>query len=151
MYTILHAIVGYFFLLLTVRILSRRPGGQLTLAEFVIVFLVGGVIITATIGDDRSMTNCVCAVITVALLHRLISWLKSRYPTFGAVVDGTPLVLLNKGQWQSEAMRKAHVDERDVMATARTKGLKTLDEIKYAILERNGSISVIKADEKAEG
>lgn len=108
-------------------------------------------IITATIGDDRSMTNCVCAVITVALLHRLISWLKSRYPTFGAVVDGTPLVLLNKGQWQSEAMRKAHVDERDVMATARTKGLKTLDEIKYAILERNGSISVIKADEKAEG
>jgi uncharacterized membrane protein YcaP (DUF421 family) len=151
MYTILHAIVGYFFLLLTVRILSRRPGGQLTLAEFVIVFLIGGVIITATIGDDRSMTNCVCAVITVALLHRLISWLKSRYPTFGAVVDGTPLVLLNKGQWQSEAMRKAHVDERDVMATARTKGLKTLDEIKYAILERNGSISVIKADEKAEG
>jgi uncharacterized membrane protein YcaP (DUF421 family) len=151
MYTILHAIVGYFFLLLTVRILSRRPGGQLTLAEFVIVFLVGGVIITATIGDDRSMTNCVCAVITVALLHRLISWLKSRYPTFGAVVDGTPLVLLNKGQWQSEAMRKAHVDERDVMATARTKGLKTFDEIKYAILERNGSISVIKADEKAEG
>lgn len=151
MYTILHAIVGYFFLLLTVRILSRRPGGQLTLAEFVIVLLIGGVIITATIGDDRSMTNCVCAVITVALLHRLISWLKSRYPTFGAVVDGTPLVLLNKGQWQSEAMRKAHVDERDVMATARTKGLKTLDEIKYAILERNGSISVIKADEKAEG
>lgn len=151
MYTILHAIVGYFFLLLTVRILSRRPGGQLTLAEFVIVFLIGGVIITATIGDDRSMTNCVCAVITVALLHRLISWLKSRYPTFGAVVDGTPLVLLNKGQWQSEAMRKAHVDERDVMATARTKGLKTLDDIKYAILERNGSISVIKADEKAEG
>ena len=150
MYTILHAIVGYFFLLLTVRILSRRPGGQLTLAEFVIVFLIGGVIITATVGDDRSMTNCVCAVIAVALLHRLVSWLKSRYPTFGALVDGTPLVLLNKGQWQGEAMRKAHVDDGDVMATARTKGLKTLDEIKYAILERNGSISIIKADEKAE-
>jgi uncharacterized membrane protein YcaP (DUF421 family) len=150
MYTILHAIVGYLFLLLTVRVLSRRPGGQLTLAEFVIVFLIGGVIITATVGDDRSMTNCVCAVIAVALLHRLVSWLKSRYPTFGALVDGTPLVLLNNGQWQSEAMRKAHVHDRDVMATARTKGVKTLDGIKYAILERNGSISIIKADEKAE-
>lgn len=102
----------------------------MTLAEFVIVFLIGGVIIAATIGDDRSMTNCVGAVIAVALLHRLVSWLKSRYPAFGALADGTPLVLLNNGQWQSEAMGKDHVDDGDVMAAARTKGVKTLDEIK---------------------
>ena len=147
MYTIFHAIAGYFFLLFVVRILSRRPGGQLTLFEFVIVFLIGGVIILATVGDDRSMTNCVCGVITVALLHRLVSGLKSRFPRFGAVVDGTPLVLLNNGCWQNEAMDRAHVDDRDVMAAARSKGVKTLDQIKYAILERNGSISIIKADD----
>lgn len=144
MYTVLHAIAGYFFLLLTVRILSRRPGGQLTLSEFVIVFLIGGVIILATVGDDRSMTNCECGVITVALLHRLISTLKSRFPSIGAVVDGTPLVLLKNGQWQLESMHKAHVDDQDVMAAARGKGVRRLDEIKYAILERNGSISIIK-------
>ena len=44
MYTIIHAICGYFFLLLTIRVLSYRPGGQMTLFEFVIVFLIGGVI-----------------------------------------------------------------------------------------------------------
>ena len=58
MSTIVHAILGYFFLLLTVRILSRRPGAQLTLFEFVLVFLIGGVIILATVGDDGSVTNC---------------------------------------------------------------------------------------------
>ena len=65
MYTILHAIGGYFFLLFTVRVLSRRPGAQMTLFEFVIVFLLGGIIILSTVGNDVSETNSVCAVLTV--------------------------------------------------------------------------------------
>ena len=50
MSTVIHAIVGYFFLLLAVRVLSRRPGSQMTPFEFVIVFLMGGVIILSTVG-----------------------------------------------------------------------------------------------------
>ncbi len=61
MATIIHAVLGYLFLLLVVRVLSRRPGGQLTLFEFVIVFLIGGVIILSTVGKDRSITNCATA------------------------------------------------------------------------------------------
>jgi uncharacterized membrane protein YcaP (DUF421 family) len=145
MYTIIHAILGYFFLLFTVRVLTRRPGAQMTLFEFVLVFLIGGIAILATVGDDRSMTNCTCAVITVGLMHRLVSGLKSRYPKFGAVVDGTPLMVLKDGQWQTEVMGKMRLDDNDVMAAARTKGVKSLNEIKYAVLERIGSISIIKA------
>ncbi len=147
MYTILHAIVGYFFLLLTIRVLTRRPGGQLTPFEFVIVFLIGGVIILATVGDDRSVTNCVCAIITVVLLHQSVSWLRSRFPKIGAAVDGVPLVLLKNGEWQRESMRGARVEEADVMAAARTKGVKDFAGIKYAVLERNGSVSIIKASQ----
>jgi uncharacterized membrane protein YcaP (DUF421 family) len=145
MYTILHAILGYFFLLFTVRLLTRRPGAQMTLFEFVLVFLIGGIAILATVGNDRSMTNCTLAVVTVGLMHRLVSGLKSRYPKFGAVVDGTPLVVLKDGQWQTEVMSKMRLDDNDVMAAARTKGVKSLNEIKYAVLERIGSISIIKA------
>ncbi len=147
MYTVIHAVIGYFFLLLTVRVLSRRPGAQMTPFEFVIIFLIGGVIILATVGDDRSETNSVCAVITVGLMHRLVSWLKVRFPRFGAVVDGTPLVVLKDGQWQMEVMESMRLQDMDVMAAARTKGVKALSQIKYAILERNGAISIIKAEE----
>ena len=146
MYTILHAVVGYFFLLLVVRALSRRPGAQMTPFEFVIIFLIGGVIILATVGDDRSETNSVCAVITVGLMHRLVSWSKVRFPRIGAIVDGTPLVLLKRGEWQTEVMQKMRLQDMDVMAAARTKGVKSLDGIKYAILERNGGISIIEAE-----
>jgi uncharacterized membrane protein YcaP (DUF421 family) len=146
--TIVHAVIGYFFLMLVVRVLSRRPGAQMTLFEFVIVFLIGGIAILSTVGHDRSVTNCTCAVITVGLLHRSVSWAKLRFPAFGRVTDGTPLLLWNKGQWQEEAMHGMRIAPEDVSAAARTKGLKSVDEADYAILERNGGISIIEKEEE---
>jgi uncharacterized membrane protein YcaP (DUF421 family) len=143
MSTIIHAILGYIFLLLIVRLLSRRPGGQLTLFEFVIVFLIGGLIILGTVGNDRSVTNCATAILTVGLMHRLFASIKVRSPRFGIIVDGTPVTLLKSGEWQLEVMRGMRIDREDVMAAARTKGLSSIHDIAYAILERNGAISII--------
>jgi uncharacterized membrane protein YcaP (DUF421 family) len=143
MATILHTIVGYFVLLLAVRVLSRRPGGQLTLFEFVIIFLIGGVAIAATVGRDHSITNCATAIITVGLLHRLVAWMKERSPRVGIILDGTPLVLLKDGDWQVNVMQGMRIDPEDVMAAARSKQVKSIFDVKYAILERNGPISII--------
>ncbi|MFP5228317.1 MAG: DUF421 domain-containing protein [Acidobacteriota bacterium] len=143
MYTIVHAIAGYLFLLLTVRVLVRRPGAQLTPFEFVIVFLIGGVIILATVGNDHSLTNCTCAIITVGLVHRLVALARVRIPRIGAWIDGVPMVILRDGEWQVEVMDGLRVDPDDVMAAAREKGFRSLAEIKYAVIERNGAISVI--------
>jgi uncharacterized membrane protein YcaP (DUF421 family) len=139
MSTIIHAILGYCVLLLVVRVSSRRPGGQLTLFEFVIVFLIGGVAIQATVGRDHSMTNCAMAILAVGMMHRIVSWLKEKSPRFGVIVDGTPLVLV-------KAMRGMRVDPEDVMAAARVKSVGSVLDIKYAVLERNGTISIIKGN-----
>lgn len=147
MHTVIRAIIGYIYLLFLVRVLARRPGAQMTPFEFVLIFLIGGIIILASADDDHSMINCIAGVITVALMHRSVAYLKQRFPRFGAIVDGTPVVLLKHDQWQVEAMRKLNVDEADVMAAARTKGLRRLDQIKYAILERNGAISIFQKSE----
>jgi uncharacterized membrane protein YcaP (DUF421 family) len=146
--TILHTVFGYLFLLLIVRVLSRRPGGQLTLFEFVIVFLIGGVIILSTVGKDRSITNCGTAIITVGLMHWSFSSIKNKFPKLGEIIDGTPLTLLKKGEWQTEVMRGMRIDREDVMAAARTKGVQSIFDVEYAILERNGSISIIRSSEE---
>jgi uncharacterized membrane protein YcaP (DUF421 family) len=143
MATILHAVLGYFLLLLAVRVLARRPGGQLTLFEFVIVFLIGGVAIAATVGQDHSVTNCAVAIITIGLLHRLMAWAKGRSPRFAAILDGTPLVLLKDGHWQHRVMAGMRIDPEDVMAAARSKEVRSIFDVRYAILERNGTISII--------
>ena len=147
METIVHAVAGYFFLLFTVRLLTRRPGAQMTLFEFVIVFLIGGVIILATVGHDRSMTNCTLAILSVGFMHMAVSWTKSRSPRFGAIVDGTPLLLIRDGHWVAETMRGMKLAPEDVMAAARLQGVKSIFDVKYAILERNGTISIIKSEE----
>ncbi len=143
MYTLLHAIAGYFILVLTMRLLRRRPGSQMTAFEFVIVFLIGGVIIAATMGQDRSATNATCGVIMVGLLHRTVSFLRTRSPLLERLLDGSPLIIYNKGEWQAEAMYQMKLSPDDVLAAARTKGLRNLDSVDYVILERNGQISLL--------
>ena len=144
MTTLIYAVIGYLFLLLTVRILSRRPGGQLAPLEFVLIFLIGGVVILTTVGTDRSSTNCFVAVVTIGLLHRTIATLKQKFPRVGALIDGTPLMVIRDGQWQEEVLEKIRIDQSDVLSMARTKGVRNLSEIQYAVLERNGSISIVK-------
>jgi len=148
MATILHAVIGYWFLLLTVRVFSRRPGAQMTPFEFVLIFLIGGAIILTTVGNDHSETNAVCAVIVIGLMHRIVSFFSSRYRRFDLLVNGPPLVLLKKGEWQTGAMGKMRIQQADVMAAARAQGVKTLRGIRYAILERLGSISIIEEESK---
>ena len=148
MSTVLHAVTGYFFLLFIVRMLSRRPGGQLTPFEFVIVFLIGGLIITATVGNDKSATNCVGAILTIGLMHRVTARVRAWSTRLSKVVDGSPIVLLQEGAWQTEAMHGMRIDDQDVMATARAKGIRSLQGIRYAVLERVGSVSIIPQSEK---
>ena len=147
MAAILRASFGYCFLVFMSRIVGRRPGKQITPFEYVLIFFIGGLTLTFMVGDDRSVTNAIGAIIMIALTHFLITWLKQRSPAFGRFVDGTPLVLINKGQWQVNTMRRMRLQDDDVMASARDKGIATLEEIDYAVLERNGEISVLKARE----
>jgi len=145
--TIVHAVIGYFLLLVIVRVLARRPGSQMTLFEFVLVFLMGGIIILSTVGNDRSVTNCTCAVIAVGLLHRAIAWAKSRSRRIGAILDGTPLTIIRRGEWQQEVIRGMKLRPEDLEAAARSANVTRVEDIGYAILERNGRISVFPKED----
>ena len=144
---ILRAIFGYCFLVFMVRIVGRRPGKQMTPFEFVLIFFMGGVILTPMVGDDRSLSNALVTIMTIGITHTLIAWLKQKSPAFGRIVDGTPLVLLQNNEWQTETLSNMAIQDDDVMAMARDQGLSTLDEIEYAFVERNGEISIIPKQE----
>jgi uncharacterized membrane protein YcaP (DUF421 family) len=119
----------------------------MTLFEFVLVFLLGGIIILSTVGNDRSVTNCTCAVIAVGLMHRSVAWLKGKNSTFGAIIDGTPLVIIKHGQWQPEIVKGMKLRREDIEAAGRAAGVSRAEDIDYAVLERNGRISVIPKEE----
>lgn len=143
MAAIIRAFFGYCFLVFMIRIVGRRPGKQMTPFEYVLIFFIGGLTLTGIVADDRSLTNALCQIATVACSHYLLIWLRRRSPWFSKIIDGTPAVLLEKGRWRTELMRGMHFTDDDVMAAARVKGLQNLEEISYAVLERNGGISII--------
>jgi len=139
---VLRAFFGYFFLIFIMRIVGRRPGKQLTPFEFVLIFFVGGLALTAIVGNEASYTNALTQIIAIAAAHYCLIALRSHSPRFAQITDGTPLVLLEKHQWRTETLNKMRIRHEDVMAMARDQGLKTLDEIDKATLERNGEISI---------
>jgi uncharacterized membrane protein YcaP (DUF421 family) len=117
--------------------------------DFVLIFFLGGVTLTPMVGNDRSVTNAFAIIMSIALTHFVLVWLKQRSRAFGRVLDGTPLVLLEKGKQHQRTMDEVAVHDQDVMAAARDKGLERLDQIEYAILERNGEISIIQANDES--
>jgi uncharacterized membrane protein YcaP (DUF421 family) len=139
----IRAVVGYFFLILVVRVVGRRPGKQLTPFEFVLIFFIGGLALTAIVGDERSFTNAICQVVAVGLAHYAITWTRSRSPRFARLVDGTPLILLERQEWRTQTLERMHIADADVMFAARDHGISSLSEIDSAILERNGDISIL--------
>ena len=146
---VLRAFFGYLFLVLVVRIVGRRPGKQLTPFEFVLIFFIGGLALTAIVGDERSITNAVCQILAIGLSHYSLSWARSKSKWLARLVDGTPLILLEHGKWRSHTLRKMRIEEQDVMFSARDHGLKTLEDIELAVLERNGDISVGEVEQEA--
>ena len=146
--TVLRAVFGYYFLVFIVRIVGRRPGKQLTPFEFVLIFFLGGLILTGIVANEVSLTNAVCQILAIASAHYLLVWARTSSPRIARFFDGTPLILLEGGNWRTRTLHKARIADTDVMAVARDQGMKTLDEIGTATLERNGEISIIPKEDK---
>ena len=145
--SVVRAVFGYLFLIFIARIAGRRPGKQLTPFEFVLIFYLGGLTLTSIVREEVSFTNAVCQIIAIAMTHFLIVIARSRSPRLARLLDGTPLLLLDKGQWRSSTLSKMGIQDDDVMAMARDQGLRQLDKIGTATLERNGEISIIPKEE----
>jgi uncharacterized membrane protein YcaP (DUF421 family) len=142
-FTILRAAFGYLFLVLIVRIVGRRPGKQLTPFEFVLVFYLGGLTLTGIVGAEVSLTNAVCQILTIALCHYALAWLRFRFDSIAQILDGSPLLLLGDRQWRSDTLSRMHLQDDDVMDMAREQGIKDLSGIEAAVLESFGAITIL--------
>ena len=156
MEAVLRAFLVYLFLLLIVRVVGRRPGKQLTPFEFVLIFFIGGLALTGIVGDERSFTNALCQIVTLALAHYAVAWARTRSNRVARILDGTPLILMERDAagcrlWRNGTMEQMRIQDTDVMFTARDHGLRTLEAVDYAVLERNGEISVLPSGSANDG
>lgn len=144
METVFRAIAAYMVLLVMLRITGRRQGKRMTSFEILLIFLLGGQMTQSILGEDRSFVNAFIGVSTVALMHALFATWKQRSELVERLVDGTPILVYADGRWIEESMDMVRVQREDVRASARGEGIDDFEKVRYAIVERNGSISIIK-------
>jgi uncharacterized membrane protein YcaP (DUF421 family) len=141
---VLRAAAGYLLLLFAVRLIGRRTASMMAPFDLVLLFLFGGITINAVVAEDHSFAGAASAVFTIGLCHIGVSWLKLHWPDFGRVVDGTPVVLYERGEWHEGRMRALRITAEDVMAAARQSGLQRLEQVRYAVSERDGKVSIVQ-------
>lgn len=144
MEAVLRAAAIYLFLMLLFRISGRRPLSQMTSFDLVLLLVIGEAVGEALSGADPSLTHAFVLVSTLVLIELAFAWLKQRSPVADRLLDDVPLVLVEHGRMLEDRMKRNDVDEGDLLEAARSlHGLENLGQVKYAVLERNGTISVI--------
>ena len=144
---VLRATALYLLLLIVFRVSGRRMLAELTTFDFVLLLIIGEATQQALLGGDFSFINAMLVIVTLVTLEIVLSLLKGWAPFLGKLLDGTPMIVVDHGRPLRERMHKARIDEEDILEAARRlQGIERLDQIKYAVLEVSGGISVIPND-----
>jgi uncharacterized membrane protein YcaP (DUF421 family) len=152
MESVVRAIAIYGILLVLFRMIGKRSLGQITTFDFVLLLIISEAIQNGMVGENYSLTNAIVVVLTLVIIDVGLSLLKGRAPGVEKWLEGVPLVIVEHGRPLLDRMKKARVDESDVLSFARRlHGLERMEQIKYAVLERSGDISIIPWDQPASG
>jgi uncharacterized membrane protein YcaP (DUF421 family) len=141
---VLRAIVLYFFIVLVMRVLGRRELSSMTPFDLVLLIVLGDAIQQGLTQDDYSVTGAFLAVATIATLQVFTSWLSFRSKRARKVLEGDPLVVVEKGKVVDHNLKRERMTEDEIAEEMRQQQISSLDEVEWAILESNGSISFIK-------
>lgn len=149
MESILRGAAVYVIILIIVRLSGKRTMAEVTVFDLVLILIVAETTQQALLGDDFSIVNAALLIITLFTIDIGLSYLKEYWPPAGKVIDGVPTLLVSHGKEDKRALKKARVDKDEILAAARFQmGVERFDQIKYAVLEADGDISIIPYDNK---
>ena len=141
---IIRGLVTYLFLLLVFRIAGKRTLSESSSFDLVLLLIISETTQQAMVNNDHSMTNGALLVLTLVGLDILLSLIKQWSPAADAWIDGLPIVVARDGKLLHDRLNRERVDEADILEAARNlQGLERLDQIKYAVLEKGGKISIV--------
>jgi uncharacterized membrane protein YcaP (DUF421 family) len=137
-------VITYLFLWLIFRIAGKRPLSESTTFDLVLLLIISESVQNALVANDYSMTGAALLVMTLVGADKLVSILSYRFEFFSKLVSGIPTIIFADGKPIEKRMKREQVQVNDILESARSlHGLESLEQIKYAVLERNGEISVI--------
>lgn len=140
----------YLVLLLIFRIASKRELAQATLFDFLIILLISNVVQNAIIGEDNSVLGAIAGAVVLVLLSAFLNRITSISHKARVLLEGNPVLLVHDGKVFEESMRREAVSRNDLFSNIRKAGIVRLTDVGFALLELDGTISVIRREDKRE-
>lgn len=146
---VLRVIGMYILLMIVLKIAGRRTLLEMTSFDFILLLIISEATQQALLGNDFSFTGAAITIITLITMDIVFGKIKERFPKIEQFIDGSPLILVEYGRPLEKRMRKAGIGTDDILSSARmNQGLERMEQIKFAILEKNGKIAIIPAEEQ---
>jgi uncharacterized membrane protein YcaP (DUF421 family) len=142
---IIRTILVYGFLLIALRLGGKRELGQLTGFDLVVLLMLSNAVQNAIIGNDNSLAGGFIGAATLLMTNYIVVRLVYRHPKVQQLIAGKPTLLLLDGHIIPENLNQELISEVELRAVLRHQGFEDLAEIKAAILETSGSITIERA------
>lgn len=140
---LIRGVVVYAFLILLLRLTGKRQVGQLAPFDLVLLLVLSNAVQNSMNAGDNSLVGGLISAATLVLVNWLIGYATYRNKKLEALIEGRPLVLIHHGRLYESAMARAQLTHHELNAALRQSGLSCPEDVLSAILENNGSISVI--------
>jgi len=140
----LRTLIVYVFLLLGLRLTGKREVGQLTPIDLVLLLVISNAVQNAMVGPDTSLTGGLVAVAMLLGLNRLLAWLDWCCPGLRHYLEGQPTLLIQHGHVMHRNLDRERITIEELRAALREHEVADVSEVDLAMLEVDGTISVIR-------
>jgi len=139
---IFKTIFMYFFIIFVYRLMGKKEVGQLSIVDLIVSILIAELIALSIQEDSKSIFISVVPILVLVGVQMLISYITLKNDKLRYVIDGKPTIIIKNGKLNFTEMSKLRYSLDDLLTQLRLQGVKSIDKVKYAILENNGNLSV---------
>ena len=132
----------YFFIFVVYRMMGKREIGQLGIIDLIVSISIAELAIISIENYSNNIFKSIIPILILLFLQKSLAYLSLKFPKFRVFLDGNPAVIIKEGKINYKEMVKQKYNLDDLMIQIREKGYRSIEEIEYAILENNGSLSV---------
>jgi uncharacterized membrane protein YcaP (DUF421 family) len=133
----------YVVFLAALRLSGKRELGQFTIFDLALVLLAANALQPAITGPDATLPGGLIILVTLFVLNHLVAIARSRSKVLRRILDYAPTVIARDGAWIPKALAREQLDEDDLAAALREHELESVTDVKLAVLEHDGSISIV--------
>lgn len=147
---VLRSVVIYLFIILAFRFSGKRQVGQLTPFDLVVLLIISNVVQNAVIGNDNSLGGGIIGAVTILALNYAVVEIAYRSKRMRRLLEFQPTLLIHNGRILDEHLRRERVTLDELLAALRRNGVVEPRQVRFAVMEENGGISVIPYSPKAD-